>query len=101
MAACTMARCTHATGTTMDGSVEGDVPHTHEKRGSEDEIRWNVTDGYGECGSVFKGARQSDCSSDSELGFHCPSRIHMGSPRTGIPIRTPALTAFMRTTVKN
>jgi hypothetical protein len=29
----------------MDGSVEGDVPHTHEKRGSEDEIRWNVTDG--------------------------------------------------------
>jgi hypothetical protein len=33
MAACIMARCTRATGTAMNGLIEGDVTRrTHEKR---------------------------------------------------------------------
>jgi hypothetical protein len=91
IAACAMARCTRATGTAMAGSVEGDAPHTHEKRGSEDEITtWNVIDD-GACGAVFVGARQSvsmliRVGARIRLPWQCPSRIHAG---TGARIRPP------------
>jgi hypothetical protein len=115
MAACAMARCTHATGTAMDRLTEGDAAHAREempphrleraggrRRDHDLARRWrNVTDGLWRMGCcIYRGApirlhahsiRSSDSIVRVEFTRALESRIRRARGfRFGLRFRPPS-----------